>query len=87
MESFNFADTRWNEDDQCYEYVTSDMALRIRAKELMLERDSEEWKSPRKVEEIERTLGHVVFELAYRTNRVQEYIEMNKEAHDLSAAA
>lgn len=77
-------DERWNADDECMEYTHSDMQLRIAAKGLMMARDDKEFKSPRKCAEIERELGHVVFELAYRTQTVQEYIEMNRQAVDLS---
>lgn len=86
-EPFNYSDERWNEEDQCMEYVTSDMQLRIACKGLMLQRDSKEWKSERRCAEIEREIGHVVFELAYRTNTIQEYIEMNRQAVDLSQVA
>lgn len=80
MSEFTFSDERWNEEDQCMEYVTSDMQLRIACKGLMLQRDDAEWKSPSKCAEIEREIGHVVFELAYRTHTIQEYIEMNRQA-------
>ena len=77
---FAFSDERWNDEEQCREYVYTDMQLRITAKGLMLQQADPEH-SPRKQAEIERTLGHVVFELAYRTNTVQQYIEMNREAN------
>lgn len=85
--TFQFSDEKWNDEDQCMEYVTSDMQLRIACKGLMLKRDSKEWKSARQCAEIEREIGHVVFELAYRTNTIQEYIEMNRQAVDLSQVA
>jgi hypothetical protein len=73
-----YGDTRWNQEDQCEEYVHSDMQLRITAKSLMVQQAEE--LVPRKREEVERELGHVVFELAYRTQRIQEYIEMQRQA-------
>lgn len=80
MSEFNYSEEQWNEQDQCREYAFSDMQLRIAAKGLMLQRDDPEFKSPRKLAEIERQLSHVVFELAYRTHTVQDYIEMHRQA-------
>jgi hypothetical protein len=74
------SDERWNEQDQCREYVMTDMQLRIATKGLMLQQQSEEWKSPRKMAEIERAIGHHVFELAYRTHTVQDYIDLHRQA-------
>jgi hypothetical protein len=75
---FDYADIAWSEEDNCYEYVHSDMALRIMAKTLMMKQQSCE--IPRQKTEIERNLGHVVFELAYRTNTLREYIGYQAEA-------
>lgn len=76
---FTFSDERWNDEEQCREYAYTDMQLRVTAKGLMLQQGNPDT-VPRKRAEVERTLAHVVFELAYRTHRLDEYIEMNREA-------
>jgi hypothetical protein len=84
-EPFMFSNERWNNEEQCREYTYTDMQLRITAKSLMLQQNDPET-LPRKRAEIERTLGHVVFELAYRTQTLQDYIQMHKDAVMLDAA-
>lgn len=85
MEVFDYSD-EFIDDDLQVNQVWTDMDLRVEAKTLMLRTDSEEWLSPRKRAEIQRTLGHVVFELAYRTGTMQDYIQFHKEAVILDAA-
>lgn len=80
---FNFSDTI--EDEEGIRYVTSDMQLRILAKETMLAEQNCE--IPRQREVLQRTIGHVVFELAYRTHTMDEYIQYHKEAVLLDPAA
>lgn len=60
------------------QYTHSDMVLRIAAKELMMEQDTD--LMPHRRADVERHISHVVFELAYRTHTMDEYIEMHREA-------
>lgn len=79
MEPFKFSDEQWNETEQCQEYVTSDMQLRIGTKALMLAQEDPDL-MPRRRASIEREIMHRVFELAYRTNTLQEYIGYRDQA-------
>lgn len=72
-EPFAFGDERWSEEDECFEYTTSDMQLRIAAQGLLLQQKSNEWSSPRKKAEVERHLSHIIFEISYRTHTIKDY--------------
>lgn len=74
LPSYDYSHEELNEADELH-YTHSDGDLRVVAKLLMLEQQSKNL-TPRMRAANERELGHVVFEMAYRSGNIPEYIGM-----------
>lgn len=81
--SYDFSDQRLD-DHNDLRYVHADGELRVKAKLLMMEQRGE--LMPHRAADVQRELGHIVFEMAYRDGSMDEYIQMHQEATLLDAA-
>lgn len=82
--SYDFSHESLNDDNEL-EYTHTDGQLRVTAKLLMMEQRREDV-MPHRRADVDRELGHLVFEMAYRSGHMDEYIQMHNEAVTLEAA-